>query len=131
MRIKFKTGDIVEAFGLKGKVKIGGNEIYPVEVSFENDHHDSFTADGRAYDWHIDSSLRFISRPKRKVKKKIKGFVNVFGDGSGYYYSNPDDAHSRACLSTKPELIAVPVSGEYEMEVDDETQDQTILPDDI
>lgn len=79
---KFQVGDIVEAFGIKGKIVAIDTtypESLPVEVVFNNEQKmkEWFALDGRESLWHITSSLKLIDRPIKKVKK----WVNLYRDG--------------------------------------------------
>lgn len=65
----FQVGDKVRAFGLDGVVKsIEADDSYSVEVKFENDKYTCFTMEGKDCDWHKESSLVLIERPKKLVK---------------------------------------------------------------
>jgi hypothetical protein len=82
---KFQEGDIVEAFGCTGKVvrKFYTDQHDVVEVEFENGHTvHTFSQDGMAKTFHTEPELKFISRPKKKVKKTfyfVSGAVHVCG----------------------------------------------------
>jgi hypothetical protein len=64
---KFYAGDIVEAFGVKGRVYDVDEYIH---VAFQNNEFSEFLLDGRSSDWHLAPSLVLVDRPgNRKVKK--------------------------------------------------------------
>lgn len=112
---KFEVGDIVEAFGLKGKItNIYDKALYPLEVNFENNHIFGFMIDGKYANWHKEPSLKFISRPKKKVKKSLKGWINIYPENrTGSIYESKEQAdtigiHNRIAITT--------VSIEYEVE---------------
>ncbi len=78
MTSKFKIGDIVEAFGLRGEIvgiKTEGffviNSEFSIEVLFnkgtESAMRQYFLSDGRKESWHKDASLKFIERPVKEI----------------------------------------------------------------
>lgn len=102
--MEFKVGDKVDWLGLKGKIisiKQMGFSNYPVIVDF-GVVKESFTVDGRWIE-EQQPSLKLIERPKKKVKKEIQVWVNVYG-GEGYlgkvYLSNEEaDEMNRARIA--------------------------------
>lgn len=64
----FIVGDIVEAFGLKGEVIYIQDPPYIVRVQFQNMVKESFTLDGKLFDWHKTPLLKLIERPVKEVK---------------------------------------------------------------
>lgn len=72
----FKVGDIVEAFGVKGKViETDEERLYGVAVEFliqKELKTYGFTRDGLSEAWHKEPSLKLIDRPQRTKK------VNIF-----------------------------------------------------
>ena len=61
----FKLLDRVKCLGVKGTVvtkdseRLGGR--YPIEVTFDNGYHFSFTADGKIFPWALEASLEKIN----------------------------------------------------------------------
>lgn len=70
--VDFQKDDIVEAFGLRGKVidPAPHQHSFPVRVQFEDGSIESFRADGKLSSNHKIPALKLIERPKKKVKKK-------------------------------------------------------------
>ena len=105
----FKIGDSVEAFGCLGKVT--GIDEY-INVHFEDDYSSiCFFLDGKYSSWHKDPSLKFISREKQKIKKKMytaiyKRSLSGFSQ-SNWLFENEDQAKESydnfVCLG--PEII--------------------------
>ena len=76
---EFRAGDIVEAFGCRGVVASSGDLIF---VRFnEDDRISTFQLDGKEIYWHKLPSLKFVSRPKKKVKKKIEWIIYFYENG--------------------------------------------------
>lgn len=117
---KFEVGDIVEAFGVRGIVinkHFGQN--YELIVEFESGVRCSFTSDGRVYLWNKEPSLKLISRAKKKEKKILKGWVNVYPFKKGLRKSDLYLDKEEADRSQSPNRIAcVEMTGEFEMEVE-------------
>lgn len=78
MTSKFKVGDIVEAFGLRGEIvgiKTEGffvvSREFCIEVLFnkgtESAMRQYFLSDGRKESWHKEESLKFIERPVKEI----------------------------------------------------------------
>lgn len=81
MTEKFKVGDIVEAFGVRGAVGVVyESSDFPVECSF-NGHIFWFNREGMASSWHKTPSLVLIEHPKKKVLKTVEFYVNFNKDG--------------------------------------------------
>jgi hypothetical protein len=118
---EFKVNDIVEAFGLRGRVvKVHTDLTYPVEVEFEGDLFTYFTLDGKMHPNHKLSTLKLISRAKRKVKKEVKGWANVYYGNERRpvsLYLTKEDA--LVCASHNAIAVAVECTGFYDVEVDE------------
>lgn len=74
----FEVGDIVESFGVRGKVtKIHNPEevTCPIVVVFDGMNVNYYTLDGKSEDWHKESSLKLIERPKKKVTRSFVGTI--------------------------------------------------------
>lgn len=65
----FKTGDVVEAYGLMGLVNTvyttaGTENSSAVHVYFENGTRKTFTLDGKEFKYHPETTLKLVSRLK-------------------------------------------------------------------
>lgn len=111
--MKFKTGDIVEAYGVRGKVvEITYGIMYSVLVELNIDggpYFIRFTDDGKEQSWHQTPNLSLIERPKKKVKKTIEGWTIL---SSLDLYSTKEGVER---YSNSNEVI-VKIVGEYEVE---------------
>jgi hypothetical protein len=77
---KFKVGDEVMAYGLKGTVtRIIDDTLTTntVRVCFDDGFDQWFTPDGKADPRHKDAVLESIVKPKRKVKKQLYVAVSL------------------------------------------------------
>lgn len=120
--IEFKVGDIVEAFGLRGRVfRITLNTLCPIEVIYDiptsegGDLKDDFTKDGLYNPYHKTPSLKLISRPKTKENKTIYRWVNLYADGrvSIVSYLTPEQARA---VGGNLAVRQIELKGEYEVE---------------
>ena len=112
---EWRVGDVVEAFGVRGRVSFIAKltEEYPVTVIFFNGKHHEFCEDGKFLGWHALPSLRFISREKKKVKKTVTRWVNVFiPETHEAVWRRKEDADT--CC--KDRIACVELKGEYEIE---------------
>ena len=78
----FEVGDKVRAFGLNGVVdEVIKSDTYPIKVRYYTSeyHSDSFTLDGKIIDWHEEPSLVLVEKVKKKVKKYLFAFKDVYG----------------------------------------------------
>ena len=100
---EFRVGDVVEAFGVRGRVTDIKTSIrtwaYPVLVTFdlkdENDisYVDYFNMEGKRSSWHRVPDLKLISRPK-KVKKILYEAViksSMYFERSRILFENIED----------------------------------------
>ena len=115
---KFKVGDKVRAFGCDGVVtdiRLGYN--YPVRVKYPHlDHEVSFIMDGRAQLWHKEPSLVLIDRPKKKVKRSMTLWFNVYPSGpAGYGHISKESADELA-FEDRIACVKVPIEWEEEVE---------------
>lgn len=88
----FKVGDIVEAFGVKGKViDIDEERLYGIEVEFQVQEETKtygFIKGGLSESWHKEPSLKLISRPKKMEKIIITdNNAQICVRNQGYYQS--------------------------------------------
>lgn len=113
---QFQVGDIVEAFGVTGKVtNLLPTSEFPVEVSFElpfGKRYEAFTSDGKLYDWHQEPVLKFISRPKKKVRKDGEVWINIYFDVTTNTFTTREDADYFAAY--RADCIRVPYAYEVE-----------------
>lgn len=117
-KTQFKVGDIVEWCGARGIVtKFDFGEHLSVRVKFDDNSVWSFTRDGRACDWHKTPSLFIVSRPKKMVTKTVEAWANVYAHYIPNLFNYKANAEARASNSR---IACVKLTGEYEMEVDDE-----------
>ncbi len=114
----FKVDDVVEWCGARGIVtKFDFGEQLSVRAKFDDNSVWSFTRDGRACDWHKTPSLVFISRPKKMVTKTVEAWANVYADNSVVIHRTREQANE---MHVKDRITCVKLTGEYEVEVDDE-----------
>lgn len=98
--------------------------ILPIQVSFDNCYSGAivtFTIDGKCSLGDIGPSLFYAGttinpapRPKRKIKKTVTVYANVYSNNSVSSWEKESDA-KRAFLQHVV-AIAVPCIGEYEVE---------------
>ena len=80
----FEVGDKVRAFGVDGVVvSITYSGDYPVEVEFTlldmDKRTDSFDKNGKYMKWHKEPTLVLVEKAKKKVKKYLFAFKDVYG----------------------------------------------------
>lgn len=107
--MKFQTGDIVEAWGVDGVVRSIGCFIH---VKFSTRDTANFYLDGKLEEWHAEPTLKFVSRPKRKVKKTI--WVNIYEGKIYRVFDSESDAVASANFHARLCAKAVPFVGEVE-----------------
>ena len=98
----FKVGDKVSFGGVHGVVtSTKSSNIYKLNVSLPGRQLE-FTIDGRYYDWHTEPLLKLIERPKKKIKKQIKYWVNIYLNKVVTYMSPVDAANNKMprCLAS-------------------------------
>jgi hypothetical protein len=112
MNKEFKVGDVVSFGGVEGVIeKIFDNDHYPIRVFFKDGGYARFNSDGYYLYWHKEPLLKFVSRPKKKVKKDI--WINVFPNGKTASYESESDANALTSLSR---IACVKTTIEYEAE---------------
>lgn len=112
---EFKVGDIVSFGGVEGIVReIITNHSYPVKVSYHNGWVDGFTIDGKIHNWQTEPLLKLIKRPKNKIKKTFRGWMNVYkSPETAFVYPTKEIANK----SANPDRIAcIEINQEYEIE---------------
>lgn len=81
---QFQVGDIVEAFGVRGKVlEIRDDLVYGVIVCFECENNSfqlMFQMNGIYEGWHKTPSLKLIERPPKEIT-----FESVVNDGELFH----------------------------------------------
>jgi len=117
---KFQVGDIVEAFGVRGRVDRADTSV--ISVTYTDPSAaciaggNAFTPDGRLHIWHVTPSLKLIERPRKT--KKVKVWVNVFKPPSFdrqaavLSYANEQQAHDYANPGSITQEIEVEVFDE-------------------
>ena len=111
--MEFKVDDIVEAFGVKGEVRVidGGGSSYPVRVLFVTGETDYFRQDGKLNEWHEAPSLKLVKRPKKYKEVTIEAFGNIYKDSDNIYCHETDiealEVQSPGCLNRDNKLIKV------------------------
>jgi len=110
----FKVGDVVEWCGVRAKVNHEGDDY--VEVLFRVGSHMKayrFSKQGHFADWHEEPSLKFISRPKKKVTKTIElwGVILPSGMLNGVFTYKPIVTEDYASGH-----ILIRLTGTYEVE---------------
>lgn len=112
---EWKVGDVVEAFGVRGHLVRATNPgEFPLLVLF-GENSLNFTPDGKACEWHATPSLRFISREKKKVRKTVTAWMNVYRNGGKEVFGEKyiaDEYGADDCIA------CVELKGEYEVEED-------------
>lgn len=114
----FKVGDIVEFGGNQGVV-ISDTATPPHQILAEFDAdtptatYHYFTSDGRFSVKHTKPLLNLVERPKKKVKKTLEIWANVYKDG---FYACYDTAQEANGHSTPGRTTCVKLTGEYEVE---------------
>ncbi len=105
---QFQDGDIVEFGGLVDVVRINTEEkLFPVYAVAEK-----FTLDGKLYDHHNKPLLVLIERPKKKAKKTIEYWVNVYASGPVGIHKSKETADGCADIDR---IACVKLTGEYEV----------------
>lgn len=111
----FQVGDVVEAWGVRGKVaKQTPSHDYPILVEFENGNWSTFIFDGKYYQWHKTPSLKLIERQKKKVKVTRKSWANIYDDGKGYVYPKKEEAERMANTDSRIACVEIEYSFERE-----------------
>lgn len=107
----FHVGDVVKAFGVKGRVTWTGPSY--LTVYFENGVTDNFRPDGRLATWHVEPSLELVKSAPRPVKKTLKAWVNIYPNR---IYSSIMMTLDEAEAVAAPDRIACcELTGEYEV----------------
>ena len=120
-----KVGDLV--FWVKigwGTIKeIRSEFMYPISVSFELDTNEEFMLDGRCSvtdklptlfpentvpQYYLD----LCPRPKRKVKKTLEVWANIYPYSKFSVYTSEELANKRACSGR---ITCAKLTGEYEI----------------
>jgi hypothetical protein len=112
----FKVGDIVDWLGLRGRVtSLNGLDNYPVICHFDGQEECNtyFNQDG-VFMKGQTPSLKLIERPKKKVKKTIERWVNVYPYGILLVgFLSEEEARKEALGDC---ITQVKLTGEYEIE---------------
>ena len=110
----FKVGDKVDWLGWRGTVEevnmVGGPE--DIIVCGEVGDLWAFYKDGR-YLKEQEPSLVLIERPKKKIKKTISQWVNVYPNG---YIKAHDTKEKANKFASNIRIACVELTGEYEVE---------------
>lgn len=108
--MKFKVGDIVEAFGIRGVILNIDETVFRMNVEFDGIHSVIYNLDGHLCHWHKEPSLKFIKRPKKYKEVTIETFGNIYPNEIVIVYQNPDFAFSNQtidCLNKSSKLLKV------------------------
>lgn len=109
----FQVGDRVKWCGVEGVVIRLYDKL--INVIFSNKEDWYFHTDGRWVEWHTESSLILVERPKKKVKKKVEYWINIYPDGTSHYaYTSRTEADVNSRRSDR--IRCDHVTGEYECE---------------
>lgn len=110
-----QVGDVVDYGGLQGTVvDVYNNSLAQVaEVISINKRRTDFYLDGTTMQGQTKPVVTIVSRPKKKVKKKLEGWVNIYKDGH-CLYPNKESADRTANKDVR--VACVKVTGEYEVE---------------
>ena len=116
---RFKVGDIVEAFGLRGVVTSSNNPIgNALFVEFKSGEATWFRTDGTLKHWHKEPSLKLIERPKKKVKKERTVWINVYPDNKQIIHPSYEVANGLLIPgSYKERLACIETKLEWEEEI--------------
>lgn len=106
MSDKFMVGDIVEAFGLEGRVVETKGRFnfmtFEIDVLFSINGVDevrSFSKDGNYEHWHKTPSLKLVARPK--LVRKFKMYQGLFKDESLSVFKVPDSLFENEGIARK------------------------------
>lgn len=73
---EFRVGDVVKFLGVEGEiVEEQTSSHLPFKVMFATGHAISFYKDGKFFDWAKETSLKLISRPKKKRKVELRAAI--------------------------------------------------------
>ncbi len=127
--MKFKAGDKVIMGELEGVLISNRVVEYPLEFvpnGMPVSDGILLTIDGKKHPHHPKPVIKLLERPKRKEKRTVTFYANVYPDGTKFVYESKNRALAGVAavaeFSTRKVLQeAVPCTGEYEVEVDDVT----------
>lgn len=113
--VEFKIGDIVQFGGYKGEVVFDKGEgfNYPIVVDFPKSSSIHFTRDGRASILHPEPLLFLAELPKKKVKKTLEVWANIYPDGHYTLHQTEEQAGRSIYMDT---IDTIKLTGEYEVE---------------
>lgn len=114
--MEFKIDDIVEAFGLRGKVikEIESGSRILVYWDDIPGYAEWFYHDGKESVWHKEPSLKLIERPKKMVKKKFTRWVNYRNKEP--YFGTVYSQRNEAIANAKYGSVTKEISFEIEVE---------------
>ena len=116
MKQELKVGDHVRDIlsdEISIVVKKSGGEIYPLMAEFSSDWL-YFTKEGMSNVNHRHPRFVKVEPPKKKVKKTIEAWANVYKYGRVSRYNTKEEADWNADNSRR--IACVKLTGEYEIE---------------
>ena len=109
--MKFKVGDIVEAFGVRGVILNIDETVFRMNVEFDGIHSVIYNLEGYLCFWHKEPSLKFIKRSKKYKEVTIETFGNVYNNPNNIYCHGTDvealSLQSPDCLNRNNKLLKV------------------------
>ena len=118
-----KVWDVQRGWG--NIIEIDPTSYYPIVVRFVYENHDevdTYMFDGRSKEIHKNPTLFWDEikitpppRPKRKVKKSIEGWANVYKHGRWWYFYE-DKERADWADSCGERVACVKLTGEYDVE---------------
>lgn len=122
-----QVGDEVVLFRLGMKGNIWGIDTdalsYPIKVKWVDGHKESYTIDGRLTFADVIPSIGFAlpkieyaPRPKKKVRKELTVYVNIYSNGVERSVVNVSEKEARENATPPAIAVAVPLTGTYEVE---------------
>lgn len=120
---EFREGDIVKCAVLNGIFKIEEyptSRAYPIAIYHAPTARTyTLTINGKLHEDHDFPAITLVSRPKKKIKKKVSVWVNVYKDGvmaRDVFFHKPDAQSVAISKYNCTYLDTIELTGEYEVE---------------
>lgn len=113
-KFEFKPGDRVRFGEMEGTIELLNSDApYPLMLLFdEGADNVVLTLEGKFHKSHPKPCITLISRPKKKVKKTLEAWANVYEAGTvPYTYKKDADLNA-----SENRIACVRLTGEYEIE---------------
>ncbi len=114
--MEFRVGDRVKIEGVLVPSGPAISSKYPLALSLGGDHRLTLSSEGR-YELDVPPILQLVERPKRKVKKQVEWWANLYTEDymdTEEFCATKEDA-DRVAMGTK-RIACVKLTGEYEVE---------------